>query len=188
VSERLRGHQLRRQQNYTVQVGGVASAGGPLDFHLTYFRDSDGDGILDDQPDACQTVPGIPAFGGCPPTVRGVVRLTFDRIGSGIRLTSLFVDRTARGTRIVAGCRRCGRRVKLTAHRGGSVSVRRFVGRLLQSGDRLQLRITHPRDSSHRFRFGAIGRVISWRIRGQDLGRRVDRCTAPGSSKKIRCP
>jgi hypothetical protein len=166
----------------------VMGAGGPLDFHFTYFRDSDGDGVLDEQPDACRTVAGIPAFGGCPPTVRGVVRLTFDRVGSGIRLTSLVVDRTARGTRIVARCRRCGRRVKLTAHRGGTVRVRRFVGRVLPSGDRLELRITHPRAGSGRFRFGAIGRVISWQIRGQDLGRRVDRCTAPGSRKKIRCP
>jgi hypothetical protein len=180
--------ELRRRRNYTIQLGGVGGAGGPLDFRFTYFPDTDGDGILDEQPDACLRLAGIPAFGGCPPLARGTPRLVYDRTGSGIRITGLFVDRSARGTRIRVSCRRCGSSVRLTIRRRRSVRVAGFVGRFLPVGDRLELRLTHARDRSGRYRFGAIGRRFRWRVAGDGLGRRTERCTAPGSRKRIRCP
>ena len=62
----------RASKNYTIQVGGVAGAGGPLTLRMDAFPDTDGDGALDAL-DKCEDVPGIDAAGGCPPSLRGRV-------------------------------------------------------------------------------------------------------------------
>src|SRR5947208_792723 len=58
---------VRKNHSYTVQVGGAGNTGGPLKLDLSYFRDRDGDGVLDEEPDKCISRPGIRRFGGCPP-------------------------------------------------------------------------------------------------------------------------
>lgn len=179
---------LRARRNYTIQIGGVNGAGGPLEMRFTHFPDRDGDGVLDEHPDECLALKGIAAFGGCPPVVRGGPRITYDRVAGGIRVTSLSIDRIAKGARVRARCRRCGPRVSLTARRAGSLRIRGFEGRTVRSGDSIEMRLTQPRARSGRYRFGAIGRVVRWRIVGTGLGTRTEHCTLPGSSKRARCP
>ena len=187
--EVLLGPQVRGGRNYTIQVGGVADAGGTLDFSFEYFRDRDGDGVLDEQPDKCRTLPGIPAFGGCPPLVPGTAVINFARTGSGIVVERLTVARTPFGTRIRVSCRRCGRAVNLRQRRRGRVlRVRGFEGRALAAGDRIVVGITHPRTDRGRYRFGAIGKRLTWRIVPGGVEPLQARCTRPGSRRGIRCP
>jgi hypothetical protein len=78
---------LEAGAHYTIQVGDPGSGGGPVDFRFRYFPDTDGDGTLDEEPDKCLDIPGIRAFGGCPPVVRGGPRMTFALLPSGVRIT-----------------------------------------------------------------------------------------------------
>src|SRR5690349_1956841 len=66
-SETVQLFDLRKNHNYTVQVGGAGNTGGPLQFSLDYFRDRDGDGVFDEIDD-CVSIPGT-TKGGCPPTL-----------------------------------------------------------------------------------------------------------------------
>jgi hypothetical protein len=188
TEEVLLQEEIRRDRNYTIQVGGVNGAGGPLDFRFTFFPDTDGDGIIDEQPDRCRRLRGIAAFGGCPPVVRGGPRILFDRLSGGIRVTSLFLDRVAKGARVEVRCRRCGSPVRTRARRAGSLEVRGFRGRTVGAGDRIEIRLTQPRSRSGRYRFGAIGKVFRWPVVRGGLGPRTERCTRPDSRKRITCP
>jgi hypothetical protein len=179
---------LLRGRSYTVQLGGVGGIGGPLDVTFEYFQDTDGDEVLDDIPDKCLRLPGIAAFGGCPPVVRGSPRLTVTGTGAGVRVVKLTVDRADRGTRIEVRCRRCGRKLTARARRAGSVRLRGFEGRSIPAGDRLEVRLTHPRTRSGRFRFGAIGKTVRWPITSTALGQSKVTCQRPGSRRAIRCP
>jgi hypothetical protein len=85
-------------------------------------------------------------------------------------------------------CKGCGRSVRLTTRKRGSVDVKAMVGRVLTPGDAIEVRLTRRRDRSGRFRFGAAGRIYTYRMRSNGLGPRVDRCTRPGSNKRMRCP
>ena len=178
--------------NYTVQIGGVGGAGGALDFRFTFFPDRDNDDILDEQPDRCPDAQGISEFGGCPPPVRAVPRISVGAVTGGVQVVRIFVDRVSPGTRIEASCGRCGSRVVQTAKRSGSITLRRFAGRMVRSGDAISLRITQRKTSSGRYRFGAIGRITKWPIRPRggvgSLGRQTVTCLAPGSNRRTRCP
>ena len=88
-----------------MQFGGVGGAGGALSFTFEYFQDTDGDTVLDEDPDKCLRLRGIRDFGGCPPVVRGAPRLTVTGTGAGVRVAKLTVDRAERGTRIEVRCR-----------------------------------------------------------------------------------
>jgi len=180
--------QIHGGRNYTVQIGGVGGASGALSFSFEYFQDTDGDGRFDEDPDKCLRLPGIAAFGGCPPVVRGSPRLTVTGTGAGVRVAKLTVDRADKGSRIEVSCRRCGKTVRARAPRGGSVRIRPLEGRTVPAGDRLEVRITHPRSGSGRFRFGAIGKIVRWPITSTALGQSKVTCTRPGSKKRIRCP
>jgi hypothetical protein len=188
VERMLRQRSLGRERNYTVQVGGVNGAGGVLDFRFTYFPDTDGDGVLDEQPDECRRMRGIAAFGGCPPVVRGSPRIAYDRLVNGLRVNSLSVDRVTKGSRIEVRCRGCGRRVVVRARRRGTVEINGLVGRSLSPGDRVEMRLTRPRTRAGRYRFGAIGKRWTWPVLRQRLGTRTEHCTRPGSSRRMRCP
>lgn len=177
----LKGH------HYTVQVGGVNGAAGQLDFKLLFFPDRDHDTVLDAQ-DECPTLPGIEAFGGCPPTVRGTPRITFDRVGRGIKVTTLVVDRVTKNARVEVRCRRCGPAVKVKARRSGSLDARAFVGRVVPSGDYVSVKISQPKEKTGRYRFGAFSRTITWPIKGQALGKRAESCSQPGSNRRVSCP
>jgi hypothetical protein len=179
---------LHKRRNYTIQVGGVNAVGGALDFRFTSFPDRDGDGTLDEQPDSCPRLPGIAALAGCPPVAPGAPRITFDRLAGGIRVTGLAVDRVAAGSRVSVRCKGCGRAITRRARRGGTVRLRSFAGRAVANGDRIEVRITHRRTRSGRFRFGAIGKVVRWPVVGGRLGRRSESCMAPRSTKRTRCP
>jgi hypothetical protein len=180
--------ELRVGQNYTVQLGGVGGAGGPLEFDFTYYPDTDGDGILDQLPDECRRLPGIAAFGGCPPVVRGSPRLTWEFVDGGIRLTRVLLDGTARGARIEARCGKCGSPVRKIARRAGAVRLDRFEGRVLGAGERIEIRLSQRRTRAGRYRFGAIGKVFTWPVKSSGAGPRRERCTVPGSQKTMRCP
>ena len=171
-----------------MQFGGVGGAGGALSFTFEYFQDTDGDTVLDEDPDKCLRLRGIRDFGGCPPVVRGAPRITVTGTGAGVRVAKLTVDRADRGTRIEVRCRRCGRTLRARARRAGTVRLRGFEGRSIPAGDRLEVRLTHPSTSSGRFRFGAIGRTVRWPITSTALGPSKVSCTRPGSRKAIRCP
>jgi len=108
--------------------------------------------------------------------------------GAGVRVAKLTVDRADKGSRIEVSCRRCGKTVRARAPRGGSVRIRPLEGRTVPAGDRLEVRITHPRSGSGRFRFGAIGKIVRWPITSTALGQSKVTCTRPGSKKRIRCP
>ena len=189
TEEVLMQRQIRRGGSYTVQVGGVNNAGGLLDFQLTYFPDSDGDGVVDEAPDRCRTTPGPESLNGCPPLARGTPRVLFDRVGGALKITSLVVDKLDKGARISARCRRCGGATARTARRKGSLSVRGFVGRTLRPGDFIEVRITQPRSGTGRFRYGAVGHVYRYPVKAGGLGVRTDHCLAPGSrSTRVACP
>jgi hypothetical protein len=184
----LRQRALGRERNYTIQIGGVNGVGGPLDFRFTYFPDTDGDGVFDEQPDECRRMRGIAAFGGCPPVVPGSPRIAYDRVPNGLRVTALSVGRVAKGSRIEVRCRGCGPRVTQRVRRRGTVEVAALGGRLLSAGDRIEMRLTHPRARAGRYRFGAIGKTWTWAVLRQRLGVRTESCTRPGSARSMRCP
>jgi hypothetical protein len=180
---------LRAGRGYTIQVGGVGGAGGPLEFAFEFFADRDGDEMFDEAPDKCLTLPGIPAFGGCPPVVRGSSRVLIANVSGGVRINRLFVDRGDPGARIAVSCGRCGPPVRARVPAsGGSVRVGRVEGRTVRVGDSIRVDMTRPRSRSGRFRFGAYGKVIRWPITSAGLGRSKLTCTRPGSRKEIRCP
>jgi hypothetical protein len=179
---------LQRGRNYTIQLGGVAGAGGALDFSFEFFADSDGDRTLDEAPDKCLRLRGIPRFGGCPPLVKGAARVTVQGVAGGVRVLRLTVDRADKRTRVEVRCRRCGPRVRARAPRGGSIRVRGFEGRVVGAGDQIEVRIKRPRSGRGRFRFGAIGKVVRWPITSAGLGESKLSCTRPGAKRKIACP
>jgi hypothetical protein len=188
AEEVLLQRQLVAGRSYTFQVGGLNGVGGPLDVRFRFFGDRDGDGILDEQPDKCPALAGISAFGGCPPVASGVPRLRYSVAGSQVTLTRLAVERLAKGGRVEVRCGGCGGRVSRTARRAGTLRITGFEGRLLSGGDRLEVRITQRKTRSGRYRHGAIGRRVTWRVTPSGLGRRTERCTMPGKTKRIRCP
>lgn len=187
----LMQRQIRRRTSYTVQIGGVNGAGGPLDFRFAFFPDSDGDEVLDEAPDKCPDLRGIAGSAGCPPLARAAPRIGYDNVAGGLQVSSLAVDNVAKGARISVSCRRCGRTVARTAMRGGALRLPGFVGRRVSAGDTITLRVTQPRTRSGRYRHGAIGRLFRWPVRSTRpaLGARMDSCLAPGSMRKrTSCP
>jgi hypothetical protein len=189
VSEELQLQpEIHGGRNYTIQLGGVGGIGGPLSFSFEYFQDTDGDQVLDEDPDKCLRLAGIRALGGCPPAARGGARVVASGVGTGIRVDRLFIDLADRGSRVEVRCRRCGRTLRTRAKRAGNLRVRGFEGRVLPAGDRLTVRVSHPRTSSGRYRFGAITRETSWPIANGALGGQRKRCFRPASRKRITCP
>ena len=188
AEELLLQPELRARGNYTVQVGGVNGAGGPLALAWTWFPDKDGDGVLDEQPDKCPTVRGIGAFGGCPPLVAGSATITVANLSGAVQVQQMQVARLDRGSRIEVTCGRCGKRVKVRAKKAGTLRIRGFDGRRVSAGDRVSLRITRPPTGDGRYRFGAYGKVVTWRITSAGLESSKVTCTLPGSRKTTRCP
>ena len=177
-----------RERNYTMQFGGVGGAGGVLNFTFEYFQDTDGDTVLDEDPDKCLRLRGIRDFGGCPPVVRGSPRLTVTGTGAGVRVAKLTVDRADRGARIEVRCRALRRALRARRRARAPSACAGSRAGSIPAGDRLEVRLTHPSTSSGRFRFGAIGKTVRWPITSTALGSSKVSCTRPGSRKAIRCP
>jgi hypothetical protein len=63
---------------------------------------------------------------------------------------------------------------------GATVDVRKLFGKRtkLRVGVRIQIRITAP---------GAIGKVVTDKLRPKKIPKSIGRCLAPGASKPTRC-
>jgi hypothetical protein len=177
---------LRKNRNYTVQVGGAGNTGGPLRFTLDYFRDRDNDGVFDSLDD-CRTLPGT-TKGGCPPTLQASPRIGYDKPGNGAIVRALTIDDVPKGARAEIRCTRCsGGKVVKKARRRGSLKVNGIVGRLVRSGGSLEIRVTLARQKKGRFRYGAIGKYYRYPVNNAGLGKRKLRCLNPGSHKPVKC-
>lgn len=172
---------------YTIQVGGIGGAGGPLTLRMEAFQDRDADGILDAL-DKCRTVAGIEAAGGCPPSLRGRVSpsVSFDRVAGGLRITRLVVDAVPKGAVVRARCGGCGSQT-VRAKRNGRVTLSRLVGKTARAGTNIEIRVTMGRRGKGRYRFGATGLRVRWPVRAEGLGKRELRCLAVRTNKVERC-
>ena len=176
---------VRARRNYTIQVGGAADAGGPLALKVDYFPDRDRDGEFDAL-DSCPTVPGIARFDGCPPELRAVPSINYDRAGGGIRITRLVVDRVPRGAKVVARCSGCGSQT-VRARRQGRVTLSRMVGRVVSAGGTVEVRVTMGRTGNGTYRFGATGSSFRWPVANGRIGTRVQRCLNVRTGARERC-
>lgn len=178
---------LEGSKNYTIQVGGVAGAGGPLSLLMETYPDTDGDGQLDAL-DKCKDVPGIDAAGGCPPSLRGRVspRISWAPGAGGVRITRLTVDSLPKGAKVTARCGGCGSQT-ITAKRHGRVSLNKLVGRTARAGSSVEVKITMRRTGSGRYRFGATGISFKWPVATDGLGKRELRCLNVRTSRSERC-
>jgi hypothetical protein len=174
------------KKNYTIQVGGAGGAGGALTFKADFFPDTDGDGVLDDQPDKCKTVPGIERFGGCPPELKVVPSIGFDGSASGITIKRLIVDRVPKGAKVVAKCRGCGSQT-IKAKRFGRVALSKLVGKSVAAGTKIEIRVTLGKTGSGTYVHGATGSYFEWPVRAGGLGARLTRCLNVKTSKIERC-
>ena len=158
---------------YTIQIGGVADAAGPLTFQFDYLADADGDGVLDNVDDC----PGLPARGtknGCPPRVGGQVTLRAQPSATGVTLLGLSVS-AARGARVRV---RCSRGCSSQSGRGPHASFPRLKGAALRAGSTLSILVTKP---------GSIGTYVSYRIARGNF-KKTTRCLNPGSkTPRRRC-
>ena len=124
--------------------------------------------------------------GGCPPQLNSAPRINYD--GSpAITITRLAVDAVPKGARVEVRCGRCGRTLTRKARKTGTLRLKGFVGRVVQPGDKIEVRITLGRTGKGKFRFGAVGRYYRWPVQAGALGRSVRRCLQPGSRKPTRC-
>jgi hypothetical protein len=131
-------------------------------------------------------VPGIARFDGCPPELRAVPSINYDRVGSGIQITRLVVDRVPRGAKVVARCSGCGSQT-VTARRRGRVTLSRMVGRAVRSGGSVEVRVTMRRTGNGTYRFGATGSSFTWPVANGRIGMRVQRCLNVRTGRKERC-
>jgi hypothetical protein len=160
---------------YTVQLGGVGTAGGPLEFLFDFLADTDADGVLDEV-DRCDRLAGPRGNNGCPRSQRFNATLRARATATGIEIETLTVT-TGRGSRVVVSCSSgCRRQVKRT---GSTVRFPALRGVALRAGTRLDVRVT---------RRGFFGDVKRFTILRGNL-KSVERCTYPGSRRLRReCP
>jgi hypothetical protein len=177
---------VRAGRAYTVQVGGAGAAAGALDVSFLFFGDRDEDGVLDEEPDECLDLPGVNAAGGCPPELNASVSLSWDLTTAGLRFTTALVRGAPRGARVEARCRRCGVRRTRARGRGGTVRLRRLVGRSAPPGAVLEVFVTQGRRGSGRFKYGAIGTYVRYVFDADGIRRRTTRCLPPGSMRPAR--
>ena len=176
---------VRAERRYTIQVGGAGGAGGPLNLKVDYLPDSDRDGRYD-QLDECPNVAGVDRFGGCPPVLNVRPRLSFANTGTGIQITRFVVERVPKGAKIVARCGGCGSQT-VRAKRTGTVTLSRMVGRAARAGANIQVKVTMPRTGTGTYRFGATGKLQSWRVRVGGITAAAERCLNVRTGKTERC-
>jgi ribosomal protein S27E len=176
---------VARGSHYTVQVAGVNGAGGQIAFKVLYFRDTDHDGTLDAQPDECRLVPGTRS-NGCPPELQSIPRYGFSQTDPVV-FTKLNVDTVPKGGKVEVSCKHCGHKVTVKAHHTGTVHVKKFLSRRLPTGDKIVFRVTRGPTGKGKFKFGAIGKYISYDVTKGGLDHRVVRCLNPGSRKPVTC-
>jgi hypothetical protein len=190
--------ELAKNRAYTVQIGGLdavpgnpaTAASGQLAFSATFVPDHDGDGIYDLE-DSCPTLPGVPQFGGCPPTISPGLQYHYSSsTGSGIVISQLFdVTSVPAGARVTARCS-CG--VSDVAGVGAhatSVNLPAFLGATLPLGSRVTFWITKGATHHGLYKYGAIGAYRQFTVSPVGLGVPVKRCLMPGSmTPRRQCP
>ena len=166
--------QVARGDAYTVQVGGVNGAGGPLEFLFDFLADTDGDGVLDSV-DRCDRLQGTAGNNGCPRRPKVVTTLRATPTAGGIQLVDLSV-RAARGSRVAVRCTSgCPAQVKRAR---STVSFPALRGRQLAAGARLEIRVTRP---------GSFGAFVRYTILPGNF-RKSEGCMNPGSTRvRRRC-
>ena len=155
---------------YTIQVGGVADAGGSLEFLFDFLADTDADGVLDDV-DKCDRLKGTAGEAGCPKRLRAEVTLRALPRADGIELLGLSVD-AARGSRVSVRCAGCPPQVKTAKN----VGFPRLKGAKLRAGTSVVVRVTRRR---------SIGAYFEYKITRGNF-KKVERCLNPGSKKPRR--
>ena len=182
VGETLNVEELQRDASYTIQVGGVGGAGGPLVFDWLFLPDRDGDRVYDETPDECPTIKGPTTEGGCPPRLSPSVDFSLTGL---VRFTAAKIGLLPKGTRVSVRCRRCGVHSTLTVHRANRrVSLRALVGRTAPNGAVIDVVATHPKRRSGRFQFGAIGAWRRYVVRAGKLVGPQRYCMKPGTTRR----
>ena len=175
---------VRAKHNYTVQIGGVDGAAGPIAFEADYFPDTDRDTKLDPD-DKCPTVPGhgrrLPAAAARRPRVALSTRRAAGCASTASRSTAC-----PRARSLSSSARGCGRQT-VTARKQGSVKFPKLVGKVVRAGRTVTLKVTLKRTGKQKYKFGAIGSVFEWPVRSDGLGKRVNRCIAVKTGKIVRC-
>ena len=174
---------VKKGRSYTIQLGGAGGIGGPATLSVDYFADTDGDGEYDAL-DKCPEVPGIARFGGCPPELRVVPSIGFDRTGNGVRISRLVVDRVPKGAKVVAKCSGCGSQT-VRAKKTGTISLTKLVGKTVRAGGNVEIRVTLGSQRTGTYKFGATGSYFKWPVQANGLGKRQTRCIAAGTASKI---
>lgn len=159
--------QVRAGASYSVQIGGVNTAGGALEFLFDFLADTDGDGVLDTV-DRCDRLDGPAGNNGCPRRQNVNVTLRALPTATGIEVDALTV-RARSGSRVVVTCSAgCRRQVK-RAH--STVTFPGLSGAQLRAGARLEIRVT---------RAGYFGEFARYTILAGNF-RKTERCMNPGS-------
>jgi hypothetical protein len=166
--------QVRKGDSYSIQIGGVSDAGGPLEFLFDFLADTDGDGVLDTV-DRCDALDGPAGNNGCPRRQRVNTTLRARPTATGIEIDGLTVT-AKRGSRVVVSCSAGCRKQSKRAH--SKVSFPGLRGATLPAGARLDIRVT---------RRGYFGEFARYTILPGDF-KKTERCINPGSRKlRRRC-
>jgi hypothetical protein len=164
--------EVRGGDAYTVQLGGVNGAGGPLEFLFDFLADTDGDGVLDTE-DRCDRLVGTRANNGCPREQRVGTSLRVRPTATGVEIDGLTVT-ARRGSRVEVRCSSgCRRQVKRARRK---VSFPALRGNALRAGSRIEIRVT---------RKGFFGEYVRYTILRGNI-RKTERCMNPGSRKPRR--
>jgi hypothetical protein len=178
---------LKRKKSYTIQVGGVGGAFGAMTLKADFFPDSDGDGILDDQPDKCPKVAGIERFGGCPPELKVVPSINYTNAANGIVIANLSLARVPKGAKVVASCGSgCGKQTVKTK-KTGKVVLNKLVGKTARAGGKVTLKVTMGKNKSGTYKYGATGSYFAWPVKAGAIGVRQTRCLNVKTSKTEKC-
>jgi hypothetical protein len=174
---------LKNGRSYTVQIGGVAGAGGPgLVFRANYFPDPDEDAVYAED-DECPNVAGT--ANGCPPELKARPGLTFDRVGSGARIATLYVDRAVKGSKIVAKVAGGGSQT-VKVKKAGRVNLTKLTGRMIANGRTVEIKVTLGKTGNGAYRFGATGVYVKYTYANGKL-KRTERCVNAKSGKPESC-
>lgn len=181
--------ELQKGDAYTVQVGALTTAAGPVGgsvaFTAKFLPDHDGDGVFDPL-DACPLLAGISKLGGCPPALSPAVNWS----ANGQMLTEFQASSLPAGARILVKCS-CGvSQTKAVPASAGVVVLTALVGRTLPPGATVQVWATKRPSGKGTFHFGAIGAYLRYVMSsGHGFGPPLKRCLLPGSlTPRRQCP
>lgn len=162
---------VRKGRGYSAQIGGTNGAAGTAELQFEFFPDSDSDRVADEG-DKCKDWPGVDKRAGCPAKLAVTDTFRGESQGSGYRFRALAVD-APKGAQIAVRCRpACGSQTVAAKRR----SLSKFVGKLIKSGQRLEIRVTKA---------NSYGVAIDYAIRSGKVARTLG-CSIPGSVKLLR--